>query len=85
MIPMNRKSFLTSLLLGLAGFLPAPWRLRVIAAMGKQPTGGSLGMYYTPTAVLNRLLVCDPACGTGDFLVQAQVAIHAEAMTDYAG
>jgi hypothetical protein len=67
---MNRKSFLSSLLVGLAGFIPGSWRWAA-AAMSRQPSRGSLGMYYTPTALLNRLLVCDPACGTGGFLVQA--------------
>ncbi len=71
---MNRKSFLASLLLGLSGFIPGSWRWAA-AAMSRQPSRGSLGMYYTPTALLNRLLVCDPACGTGDFLVQAKAVI----------
>jgi hypothetical protein len=71
---MNRKSFLASLLLGLAAFLPGFWR-RAASAMSQQPSRGSLGMYYTPTALLNRLLVSDPACGTGGFLVQAQKSI----------
>jgi hypothetical protein len=73
--PMNRKSFLASLLLWVAGFLPAAWRLRVASVMRQQPQSASLGMYYTPAKLLSRLLVCDPACGTGDFLVQAKVVI----------
>lgn len=69
---MNRKAFLSTVVFGSLGVVLAAWR-RCLGAKGGPATvkPSRMGMYYTPSMLINQMLVCDPACGSGGFLASA--------------